>query len=78
MGNTWQGHPLSFSHSTPVSPLSWHLHSSGGKKNNKQTNKQTNKQINKASWRDGSAGKSTDCSSDGPEFKFQQPHGYHS
>jgi hypothetical protein len=26
-------------------------------------------------WRDGSVVKSTDCSSEGPEFKFQQPHG---
>ena len=26
-------------------------------------------------WRDDSAGKSTDCSSKGPEFKFQQLHG---
>jgi hypothetical protein len=26
-------------------------------------------------WRDGSWVKSTDCSSKGPEFKFQQPHG---
>jgi hypothetical protein len=26
-------------------------------------------------WRDGSAIKSTDCSSRGLEFKFQQPHG---
>jgi hypothetical protein len=26
-------------------------------------------------WRDGSAGKSTDYSSKGPEFKYQQPHG---
>ena len=26
-------------------------------------------------WRDGSAVKSTDCSSQGPEFKCQQPHG---
>jgi hypothetical protein len=25
-------------------------------------------------WRDGPAGKSTDCSSQGPEFKSQQPH----
>jgi hypothetical protein len=25
--------------------------------------------------RDGSAVKSTDCSSEGPEFKSQQPHG---
>jgi hypothetical protein len=24
-------------------------------------------------WRDGSAGKSIDCSSEGPEFKSQQP-----
>jgi hypothetical protein len=27
------------------------------------------------SWRDGSVVKSTDCSSEGPVFKFQQPHG---
>jgi hypothetical protein len=26
-------------------------------------------------WRDGSAVKSADCSSKGPEFKSQQPHG---
>ena len=26
-------------------------------------------------WRDGSAVNSTDCSSEGPEFKSQQPHG---
>jgi hypothetical protein len=26
-------------------------------------------------WRDGSVVKSTDCSSIGPEFKSQQPHG---
>jgi hypothetical protein len=26
-------------------------------------------------WRDGSAVKSTDCSSRGPELKSQQPHG---
>ena len=26
-------------------------------------------------WRDGSAVKSTGCSSRGPEFNFQQPHG---
>jgi hypothetical protein len=26
-------------------------------------------------WLDGSPGKSTDCSSKGPEFKSQQPHG---
>jgi hypothetical protein len=26
-------------------------------------------------WGDGSVGKSTTCSSEGPEFKSQQPHG---
>jgi hypothetical protein len=26
-------------------------------------------------WRGGSEIKSTDCSSEGPEFKSQQPHG---
>jgi len=29
----------------------------------------------KKGWRDGSVVKSTDCSSRGPEFKSQQPHG---
>jgi hypothetical protein len=29
----------------------------------------------KKGWRDGSAVKSTDCSSRGPEFNSQQPHG---
>jgi hypothetical protein len=29
----------------------------------------------KLGWRDGSAVKRTDCSSEGPEFKSQQPHG---
>jgi hypothetical protein len=28
-----------------------------------------------AGWRDGSVVKSTDCSSRGPEFNSQQPHG---
>jgi hypothetical protein len=28
--------------------------------------------IQKRGWRDGSAVKSTDCSSEGPEFKFQK------
>ena len=30
---------------------------------------------NKQGWRDGSEVKSTDCSSRGPEFNSQQPHG---
>jgi hypothetical protein len=30
--------------------------------------------LNKG-WRDGSVVKSTDCSSESPEFKSQQPHG---
>jgi hypothetical protein len=41
----------------------------------KQTNKQTNKQKNPRGWGDGSAVKSTNCSSEGREFKSQQPHG---
>jgi hypothetical protein len=28
-----------------------------------------------AGWSDGSVVKSIDCSSEGPEFKSQQPHG---
>jgi hypothetical protein len=32
-------------------------------------------EIANLGWRDGSAVKSTDYSSKGPEFKSQQPHG---
>jgi hypothetical protein len=31
--------------------------------------------MKREGWRDGSVVKSTDCSSEGPEFKSQQPHG---
>ena len=31
------------------------------------------KRVTAGGWGDGSAVKSTDCSSEGPEFKFQQP-----
>jgi hypothetical protein len=31
--------------------------------------------LNRVGWSDGSAVKCTDCSSKGPEFKPQQPHG---
>ena len=34
-----------------------------------------NLRFNIGGWRDGSAVKSTNCSSKGPEFKSQQPHG---
>jgi hypothetical protein len=34
-----------------------------------------NQERERESWQDGSTGKSTDCSSKGPEFKSQQPHG---
>jgi hypothetical protein len=37
--------------------------------------KQHNKTLLDTSWRDGSVSKSTDCSSRGPEFHSQQPHG---
>jgi hypothetical protein len=33
------------------------------------------KEEEEGGWRDGSAVKSTDCSSEGSEFKSQQPHG---
>ena len=32
------------------------------------------KKLLEVCWRDGSAVKSTDCSSEGPEFKSQKPH----
>jgi hypothetical protein len=35
----------------------------------------TETKSNQEGWRDGSAVKSTDCSSRGSEFKSQQPHG---
>jgi hypothetical protein len=34
-----------------------------------------NQKKGKRGWRDGSEVKSTDCSSEGPEFISQQPHG---
>jgi hypothetical protein len=40
----------------------------------KKQNK-TKQKIKFRGWRDGSVGKSTDCSSKGPEFKSQQSHG---
>jgi hypothetical protein len=33
------------------------------------------KNVGSRDWRDGSVVKSADCSSEGPEFKSQQPHG---
>jgi hypothetical protein len=33
------------------------------------------KKLIHGGWRDGSVVKSADCSSEGPEFKSQQPHG---
>jgi hypothetical protein len=49
---------------------------------NKQKNKKTGRLAGSAiknvyhwGWRDGSVVKSTDCSSEGPEFKSQQPRG---
>jgi len=33
------------------------------------------RKVAERGWRDGSAVKSTDCSSRGPEFNSQQPHG---
>jgi hypothetical protein len=34
-----------------------------------------NLEVSSGGWRDGSAVKSTNRSSEGPEFKSQQPHG---
>jgi len=44
------------------------------KKTKAKTKQNQNQKKNKG-WRDGSAVKSTDCSSRGPEFNSQQPHG---
>jgi hypothetical protein len=44
------------------------------KNKNKQTKKPNQKKWKPWGWRDGSAVKSTDCSSEGHEFKSQQPH----
>jgi hypothetical protein len=44
---------------------------------NKKINKslKKKKKLRKGGWQDGSVDKSTDCCSEGPEFKSQQPHG---
>jgi hypothetical protein len=39
------------------------------------TNQKTKTKTKQQGWRDGSVVKSTNCSSEGPEFKSQQPHG---
>ena len=44
------------------------------KEKSKMDSKINNKKYNWG-WRDGSVGKSTDCSSIGHEFKSQHPHG---
>jgi hypothetical protein len=44
------------------------------KRNSKLNVKHIDRNISKG-WRDGSTVKSTDCSSRGPEFNSQQPHG---
>jgi hypothetical protein len=57
----------------------WHRACSNylGEINNKYLKSKYIQFISRTIWgcRDGSAGKSTDCSSEGPEFKSQQPHG---
>jgi hypothetical protein len=40
----------------------------------KKKKKKKRKKKRTLGWRDGSAVKSTDCSSEGPKFKSQQPH----
>jgi hypothetical protein len=45
------------------------------KHNLKETASGVSLKIISGDWRDGSAVKSTDCSSRGPEFKSQQPYG---
>jgi hypothetical protein len=40
---------------------------------NRKLSKRTLKKY--VRWQDGSVGKNTDCSTEGPEFKSQQPHG---
>jgi hypothetical protein len=47
----------------------------GGLGERKRKGKMLRLKYNIRGWRDGSAVKSTDCSSEGPEFKSQKPHG---
>jgi hypothetical protein len=42
---------------------------------NKDANRPQKNEKKVQGWRDGSVVKSTDCSSKGPEFNSQQPHG---
>jgi len=46
-----------------------------GKEERKEGRKEGKKERKEGDWRDGSEVKSTGCSSKGPEFKSQQPHG---
>jgi hypothetical protein len=48
-------------------------HCKNEKGNRSETIVNANLKNNKG-WRDGSAVKNTDCSSEGPEFNSQQPH----
>jgi hypothetical protein len=50
----------------------WHEHAWAHTHTNRKDNI---KLIKIGGWRDGSAVKSTNCSSKGPEFKSQKPHG---
>jgi hypothetical protein len=43
--------------------------------NTRKRKKKLEKEEHLWGWRDGSVVKSADCSSEGPEFKSQQPHG---
>jgi hypothetical protein len=44
-------------------------------KKRKEKKRKEKKRIDSRAWRDGSVVKSTDCSSRGPKFNSQQPHG---
>jgi hypothetical protein len=55
--------------------LVYHQHSARDRSSSKVQSRLHVKSIEVGGWRDGSAVKSTDCSSEGPEFKSQQPHG---
>jgi hypothetical protein len=54
-----------------------HSHSKGNSRKimGSRTSWGTLKKRKKGGWRDGSVVKSTNCFSEGPEFKSQQPHG---
>jgi hypothetical protein len=70
--STWEAEAGGFLSSKPA----WSTEDVPGQPGlHRETLSRKKKKVGGGGWRDGSVVKSTDCSSEGPEFKSQQPHG---